>query len=62
MKLIYGNSNDGTKPDDRRDTLALMNIDGAEEEISFSNTIKSEYTDKKTFTRYLEKGSHTISL
>lgn len=62
LKLIYGNSNDGTKPDDRCDTVALMSIDGKEEEISFPNTIKSEYTDKMTFTRYFEKGSHTINL
>ena len=62
LKLIYGNSNDGTKPDDRCDTLALMNIDGTTEEIAFPNTIKSEYTDKMTFVRYFEKGSHTINL
>ena len=62
LKLIYGNSNDGSKPDDRCDTLATMTIDGMSEEIAFPNTIKSEYTDKMTFVRYLEKGSHSINL
>lgn len=62
LYLIYGNSNDGRTPDDRKDTLATMTLDGVEEEISFPNTIKSEYTDKMTFVRYLEKGSHSITL
>ena len=62
LTLIYGNSNDGAKPDDRCDTIATMTVDGAEKEIAFPNTIKSEYTDKMTFVRYFEKGNHTISL
>ena len=62
LKIIYGNSNDGKSPDDRVDSYALMTIDGETETISFSNTIKSEYTDKYTVTRYFEKGSHTLNL
>lgn len=62
LALIYGNSNDGSTPDDRKDTQALMMLDGKTEELSFPNTIKSEYTDKMTLVRYLEQGEHTISL
>lgn len=61
ISLIFGNSNDGKTPDDRKDTLALMTLDGVQSEISFPNTIKSEYTDKMTFVRYLEKGAHSIN-
>lgn len=62
LKLIYGNSNDGSTPDDRRDSQAVMTLDGKAEELSFPNTIKSEYTDKMTLVRYLEKGKHSITL
>ncbi len=62
LSLIFGNSNDGRTPNDRKDTLALMNIDGIETVISFPNTIKSEYTEKMTFVRYFEKGNHSITL
>lgn len=62
LALIYGNSNDGATPDDRKDTQAIMTLDGVSEELSFPNTIKSEYTDKMTLVRYLEQGSHTITL
>ncbi|MBQ8016241.1 MAG: hypothetical protein IJ264_08680, partial [Clostridia bacterium] len=62
LSLIYGNSNDGKTPDDRKDSQALMTLDGKTEEVSFPNTIKSEYTDKMTFHRYLEEGNHSITL
>lgn len=62
LSLIFGNSNDGKTPDDRVDTLAEMTLDGVKSEISFPNTIKSEYTDKLTRTYYLEKGTHTLTL
>ncbi len=62
LKIIYGNSNDGATPDDRIDSEALMTLDGITETLSFRNTIKSEYTDKITLVRYLEKGSHAIKL
>ncbi len=61
LKLIFGNSNDGTTPDDRKDSQALMTLDGVTETLSLPNTIKSEYTDKMTLVRYLEKGSHSIT-
>ncbi len=62
ISLIYGNSNDGKTPDERCDTVATMTLDGVSEEIAFPNTVKSEYTDKMTFTRYFEKGGHSINL
>ncbi len=62
LKLIYGNSNDGPTPDCRKDSQALMTLDGVTETLSFPNTIKSEYTDKLSLVRYLEKGDHTMTL
>ncbi|MBO5421574.1 MAG: hypothetical protein J6A67_06495 [Clostridia bacterium] len=62
LALIYGNSNDGTTPDDRVDTLAIMTLDGEEENLLLPNTIKSEYSDKHTLIRYFEKGRHTLTL
>lgn len=62
LTLIYGNSNDGKSPDERKDTLAITEIDSIRESIYFPNTIKSEYTDKLILTKYLEKGEHNISL
>lgn len=62
LSLIFGNSNDGSTPDDRADTLGYLELDGEKEEIYFPNTIKSEYTDKLTLVRYLEKGRHTLTL
>lgn len=62
LKLIYGNSNDGTTPDDRKDSQALITLDATTETLSLPNTIKSEYTDKITLVRYLEKGNHSITL
>lgn len=62
LALIFGNSNDGASPDDRRDTLAYLTLDGETETVAFPNTIKSEYTDKMTLIRNLEKGEHTLTL
>lgn len=61
LSVIFGNSNDGNKPADRVDTRAVMTLDGQTENVYFPNTIKSEYTDKMTFVRYLTKGEHSIS-
>ena len=61
LSIIFGNSNDGSKPADRVDTRVIMTLDGETENIYLPNTIKSEYTDKMTFVRYLTKGEHTIS-
>ncbi len=62
LTLIYGNSNDGRTPDDRVDSVAEMTVDGVVSEISFPNTIKSEYTDKMIKTSHFEKGKHSITL
>ncbi len=61
LDIIFGNSNDGRTPDDRKDSLALLTLDGAGETVSFPNTIKSEYTDKYIKNVYLEKGTHTLT-
>ena len=62
LSVIFGNSNDGPTPAHRVDTMAIMTLDGQSEEIYFPNTIKSEYTDKMTFVRYLTKGEHSLTL
>ncbi|MBR4767257.1 MAG: hypothetical protein IK085_10900, partial [Clostridia bacterium] len=62
LSLIYGKCNDGPSPDDRKDAKAVFIFDGEESEISFPNTIKSEYTNKYTFTKNLAAGEHTITL
>lgn len=61
LSVIFGNSNDGWTPAHRVDTRAVMTLDGQTEDVYFPNTIKSEYTDKMTFIRYLTKGEHTIT-
>ncbi len=61
LSVIFGNSNDGNTPAHRVDTRAVMTLDGKSEDVFFPNTIKSEYTDKMTFIRYLTKGEHSIS-
>ena len=62
LSIIFGNSNDGNKPADRVDTRVIMTLDNETEDIYLPNTIKSEYTDKMTFVRYLKKGEHTLTL
>jgi hypothetical protein len=62
LSVIFGNSNDGPTPAHRVDTMAIMTLDGTTENVYFPNTIKSEYTDKMTFVRYLKKGEHTLTL
>lgn len=62
LSLIFGNSNDGKTPADRVDSYGEMTLDGVVSEISFPNTIKSEYTDKLTQTHYFEKGRHSLRL
>ncbi len=61
LSVIFGNSNDGSKPADRVDTRAIMTLDGVTNDVYFPNTIKSEYTDKMTFVRYLKRGEHSIT-
>ena len=62
LSIIFGNSNDGSKPADRVDTRVIMTLDEKTEDIYLPNTIKSEYTDKMTFVRYLTKGEHSLTL
>lgn len=58
--VIFGNSNDGATRDDRDFTKAIFSLDGGEKEISFPNTIKSEYTDLYPMQLELCAGLHTI--
>lgn len=60
FELIYGNSNDGSKSDDRDYTKAIFSVDGDEQVLSFPNTIKSEYTDCMTLQLQLCAGFHTV--
>ncbi len=62
LSIIYGKHNDGRSPSDRIDARVIMTLDGKAEDIYLPNTIKSEYTDKITFVRYLTKGTHTLTL
>ncbi len=69
LSFIYGNSNDGAadengrqNPDDRKDTVSVLCIDDNESDISFANTIKSEFTDCLTLKYELTKGKHTVSV
>ncbi|MGN0447165.1 MAG: hypothetical protein ACI4GC_01315 [Acutalibacteraceae bacterium] len=60
FKVIYGNSNDGSDKDGRDFTTAKFTLDGKEQEISFPNTIKSEYTDSYEMLLNLKAGCHEI--
>ena len=61
LKIIFGKHNDAWgNPQGRDYAKVKMIIDGQEEIISLENTIKSEYTTSKTFTKELSMGIHTI--
>ncbi len=62
LSVIFGNSNDGPTPAHRVDSRVIMTLDSETEDIYLPNTIKSEYTDKMTFVRYLKKGEHSLTL
>lgn len=62
LSVIYGKCNDGRTPADRIDARVIMTLDNETEDIYLPNTIKSEYTDKMTFVRYLQKGEHSLTL
>ena len=62
LDIVYGKANDGQSPDDRKDALISLELDGKKEVISVHNTIKSEYTDKYVFSAQLESGRHNIKL
>ncbi len=61
LKIIFGKHNDAWgNPQGRDYAKVKMIIDGKEEIIRLENTIKSEYTTSKTFTKELSMGIHTI--
>lgn len=61
LKIIFGKANDDWgNPQGRDNARVKMVVDGKEEIISLENTIKSEYTTSKTFTKQLSMGIHTI--
>ena len=60
LTVIFGKHNDSGKPDGRDYAKVKMKLDGKEEIISLENTIKSECTTSKTFTKELSMGIHTI--
>ena len=60
LTVIFGKHNDSGKPDERDYAKVKMKLDGKEEIISLENTIKSECTTSKTFTKELSMGIHTI--
>ncbi len=60
LKLIYGKANDTKTPDGRDNAKVRVRLDGKEEIITLSNTIKSEYTTSITLTKTLTMGIHTI--
>ena len=62
LRVIYGNSNDGTTGDDRVDTLVNFSVDDGDKQIiAFSNTIKSELTNTYDMTLELTKGTHYLT-
>ncbi len=69
LDFIYGNSNDGKadengrqNPDDRKTSVSNLTIDGDEQQMSFANTIKSEYTACQSMSIKLKAGEHTIKI
>ncbi len=62
LSLVYGKCNDGPSPADRCDARVLLTLDGKEETVFLPNTVKSEYTDKYTFSKKLDSGKHSIKL
>ena len=60
LRLIYGNSNDGTTSADRTFSESYFSIDGEEQVLSFPNTIRSEITSTYDLEAELTKGEHTL--
>lgn len=62
LRIIYGNSNDGSTGDDRADTLVNFSVDDGEKSVlALSNTIKSELTNTYDMTLELTKGTHYLT-
>lgn len=63
LDIIFGKHNDSYgNPDGRDYATAKVLLDSNEMQLKLENTIKSEYTNKKTITAQLKKGKHTIEL
>ncbi len=67
LKFIYGKANDGERDengrqsaDDRIDGRVMLSIDGKQQPLSLSNTVRSEMTDCLTLTLTLEAGNHKL--
>ena len=61
LRLIYGNSNDGSTGADRTFSTVNFSVDGEESQLSFENTIKSELTNAYDMSLELTKGKHTLT-
>ena len=69
LLFIYGKANDGERDengrqsaDDRIDGRVILSIDGRQQELKLSNTIRSEMTDSLSVTVPLESGNHKIKV
>ncbi|MBQ7295831.1 MAG: hypothetical protein IJW86_06520 [Clostridia bacterium] len=63
LDIIFGKHNDAWgNPQGRDYATVKMVLDGKETELRLENTIKSEYTTRKTVTAELCAGIHTIEL
>ncbi len=62
IRLIYGNSNDGTTSADRKYTDFNFCLDSNEEVLSVENTIRSEITSTLDIEKTLTKGEHTLRI
>lgn len=60
LRLIYGNSNDGTTSADRTFSVVNFSVDGKESQLSFENTVRSELTGAYDMTLELAEGEHTL--
>lgn len=60
LRIIYGNSNDGSTSADRTFSESVFTLDGEENVFSFPNTIRSEITSTYDFETELTKGEHTL--
>lgn len=60
LDIVYGKHNDSGTPDGRDYAVANFSLDGEEQQLMLSNTIKSEYTNLYTMTLELTTGLHTI--
>lgn len=60
LRLIYGNSNDGSTSADRTFSVVDFSIDGEMSQLSFENTVKSELTGAYDMSLELTKGTHTL--